>query len=181
MGAAKRPSSDSIAPLSSKKGASCAEWERGCGNGAGEAEGEGFEFADGGGGAGEEGAGFEETCGQDVAIQVVGEHGDHTGEQRWAQVGGLLAERVFECDGRGLRRREELAFGGARERAGDGFGEAELEEAGLDRLLFAREGVGDGDARGGERVGEAVVAVDAGDFFDQVDFAGRGRGARREV
>ena len=59
----------------------------------------------------------------------------------------------------------------AGEGAGDGFAEAEGEEAGADGGFFGGGGVVDDDAGGGEGVGEAVVAVDAGDLFDEVDLA----------
>ena len=67
--------------------------------------------------------------------------------------------------------REEVGVLLAGEGAGDGFAEAEGEEAGADGGFLCRGGVGDDDAGRGERVGEAVVAVDAGDLFDEVDLA----------
>ena len=66
---------------------------------------------------------------------------------------------------------EEVAVGLGGEGAGDGLGEAESEEAGADGGFGSGGGVGDDDAGGGEGVGEAVVAVDAGDLFDEVDLA----------
>ena len=57
------------------------------------------------------------------------------------------------------------------EGAGDGFAVAEGEEAGADGGLFCGGGVGDDGECGGEGVGEAVVAVDSGYFFDEVDLA----------
>ena len=57
------------------------------------------------------------------------------------------------------------------EGAGDGFAVAEGEEAGADGGFFCGGGMGDDEAAGGEGVGEAVVAVDAGDLFDEVDLA----------
>ena len=57
----------------------------------------------------------------------------------------------------------------AGEAAGDGLAVAEFEEAIAYGVLGSRgRVVGDGKCRG-KRVGEAVVSVDAGDFFDQID------------
>ena len=54
----------------------------------------------------------------------------------------------------------------AGEGAGDGFAVAEGEEAGADGGFFGGGGVGDDGEWRGESVGEAVVAVDSGYFFD---------------
>src|SRR5271154_2662308 len=59
----------------------------------------------------------------------------------------------------------------AGEGAGDGFAVAEREEAGADGGFFCGCRVGYDGHRGGEGVGEAVVAVDACDLFDEVDLA----------
>ena len=66
---------------------------------------------------------------------------------------------------------EEVGVLLAGEGAGDGFAVAEGEETGADGGFFAGGGVGDDGEWGGEGVGEAVVAVDAGDLFDEVDLA----------
>ena len=108
---------------------------------------------------------------KDVAIEVLGEHGNHAGEQRRAKISGLFAQRIFERNGWGVGR-ERGAFGRAGEGAGEGFGVAEFEQAGADGLLGAYRGVWDDFGRGGQRVGESIVAVDAGDLFDEVDLAG---------
>ncbi len=57
------------------------------------------------------------------------------------------------------------------EGAGDGFAVAEGEEAGADGGFLGCGWVGDDGERSGESVGEAVVAVDSGDLFDEVDFS----------
>ena len=57
------------------------------------------------------------------------------------------------------------------EGAGDGFAVAEGEEAVADGGFLCGGGVGDDGEWSGEGVGEAVVAVDSGDFFDEVDLA----------
>ena len=59
----------------------------------------------------------------------------------------------------------------AGEGAGDGFAVAESEETGADRGFLRGGRMGDDGHRCGEGVGEAVVAVDAGDLFDEVDLA----------
>ena len=66
---------------------------------------------------------------------------------------------------------EEAGVGLPGEGAGDGFAEAEREEARADGGFLCGGGVGDDDAVSGKRVGETVVAVDAGHLFDQVDLA----------
>ena len=76
----------------------------------------------------------------------------------------------------------------AGEGAGDGFAVAECEEPAADGGSFCGCGVGCDGHRRGKGVGETVVAEDAGDFFDEIDFAlevetpgwgvGPGRGLR---
>ena len=95
-----------MAPLSSKKGASWAVWSGVLRDGAGEAEGELGGFVDvgdvgavGGDGAGEDLALLEEADFFYVAVEVVGEHGDHAGDEGWAEEGGFFGERVFHGDG----------------------------------------------------------------------------------
>ena len=148
-----------------------------CGGAVGEAEGElgdswtsamKLPSADG---AGEDVALLEEADVFDVAVEVVGEHGDHAGDERRAEERGFFGERVFHGTVRCSAVAKRSAVGLAGEGAGDGFGEAEGEEAGADGGFGGGGGVGDDDAGGGEGVGEAVVAVDAGDLFDEVDLA----------
>jgi hypothetical protein len=57
------------------------------------------------------------------------------------------------------------------EGAGDGFAVAESEEAGADGGFLCGCRVSDDGKRSGESVGEAIVAVDAGNLFDEVDLA----------
>ena len=69
-------------------------------------------------------------------------------------------------------RRGERGFGGRAEGAGDGF----VESGSKQRAANGGFGFGPGQrlyafAECGKRVGEAVVAVDAGDFFDEIYFA----------
>jgi hypothetical protein len=66
---------------------------------------------------------------------------------------------------------EEVGVVPGGEGAGDGFAVAESEEAGADGGLFCGCGVGDDREWSGESVGEAIVAVDAGNLFDEVDLA----------
>jgi hypothetical protein len=66
---------------------------------------------------------------------------------------------------------EEVGVVPGGEGAGDGFAVAESEEAGADGGFFCGCGVSDNGKRSGESVGEAVIAVDAGDLFDEVDLA----------
>ena len=171
---------------------------RGC---AGEAEGElgGFDdvvdeglSADG---AGEDLALLEEADVFYVAVEVVGEHGEHAGNERGTEKRGLFGEGVFHGDwvcwrwrrgtanphvsddgtvanmGHPVRRRRRVGVGLGGEGAGDGFAVAEGEEAGADGGFGGGGGMGDDDAGGGEGVGEAVVAVDASDLFDEIDLA----------
>ena len=77
----------------------------------------------------------------------------------------------FEGDGALPCFGEEPGVLLAGEGGGDGFGEAEREEAGADGVGRRGLGVGgDGEGRG-EGVGEAVVAVHAGYFFDEIDLS----------
>jgi hypothetical protein len=66
---------------------------------------------------------------------------------------------------------EEVGFVLGGEGAGDGFAVAESEEAGADGGFPGCGWVGDDGEWSGEGVGEAVVAVDSGDLFDEVDLA----------
>ena len=52
----------------------------------------------GGDGAGEDLALLEEADVFYVAVEVVGEHGDHAGDERGAQERGLFGEGVFHGD-----------------------------------------------------------------------------------
>ncbi len=70
-----------------------------------------------------------------------------------------------------LRLVEEICVVLGGEGAGDGFAEAEGEEARADGGFFCCGRVGDDGHRRREGVCEAVVAVDAGDLFDEVDLA----------
>ena len=84
----------------------------------------------------------------------------------------VIAERVAATP-LGLNNHlEGLGFGGACEGGGDGLREAEGEETIADGALGAGLGMHDDNAGRGQRVGEAVVAVDAGDLFEEVDLAG---------
>ncbi len=53
----------------------------------------------GGDGAGEDLALLEEADFFYVAVEVVGEHGDHAGDQGWAEEGGFFGEGVLHGDG----------------------------------------------------------------------------------
>ena len=66
---------------------------------------------------------------------------------------------------------EEIGVLLAGEGAGDGLAETEGEEASADGGFFCGYGVGDDREWRGDGVGEAVVAVDTGDLFDEVDLA----------
>src|SRR5258708_7880954 len=70
-----------------------------------------------------------------------------------------------------VRLLERGGGGGGGGGAGDGFAVAEGQEAGADGGFFRCCGVGDDGEWGGEGVGEAVIAVDAGYLFDEVDLA----------
>src|SRR5277367_806334 len=59
----------------------------------------------------------------------------------------------------------------AGEGGGDGFAVAEGKETGADGGFFGGGGVGRDGERRWEGVGEAVVAVDAGYLFNEVDLA----------
>ena len=78
----------------------------GCGGVAGEAEGELGGFVDGvddgavgGDGAGEDLALLEEADVFYVAVEVVGEHVQHAGDEGGAEKAGLFGEGVFHGDG----------------------------------------------------------------------------------
>ena len=63
--------------------------------------------------AGEDLALLEEADVFYVAVEVVGEHGDHAGDERWAEEGGFFGEGVFHGDGAGYVfgvRRKRFAF-----------------------------------------------------------------------
>jgi hypothetical protein len=66
---------------------------------------------------------------------------------------------------------EEVSVVLGGEGAGDGFAVAESEEAGADGGFLCGCGVSDDGEWSGESVGEAIVAVNAGDLFDEVDLA----------
>ena len=121
-------------------------------------------------GAGEDRAEFEEAHGVHVAVQIFGEHGRHAGGERGAQHAGLRAERVAHGDG-GCGA-EGCRFFFSHEGAGDGLAVAEREQRLAEgALLRCVRQLHDGAGEAGQRVGELVVAVDAGDLFDEIDLA----------
>src|ERR1700739_774656 len=103
----------------------------------------------------------------------IARHGEkNAAPERWAEHAGLFAERIADRNNLAGDRRSQRGFGGGAESAGDGFVESGSEQRWADSGL----GFGPGQcfyafAEGGKRVGEAVVAVDAGNFFDEIDFA----------
>ena len=101
----------------------------------------------------------------------MGEHVQHAGNEGGTEEAGLFGERVFHGDGLLPFFGEEVGVGVRGEGAGDGFAVAEGEEAGADGGFFCCGRVGDDGDRSGEGVGEAVVAVDTGHLFDEVDLA----------
>ena len=132
----------------------------GCDEVAGEAEGElgGFldvsdERAIGGDNAGEDLALLEEADVFYVAVEVVGEHVQHAGDERGAEEGGFFGERVLHGDGSVLFCGEEVGVGLRGEGAGDGFAVAESEEAGADGGFFCSGGV----AMTGSAVGRVLA------------------------
>ena len=145
-------------------------------SGAGSADGEGGALFDAGVGgirrAGEDGAHLEEGSAFDVAADVEGEHVEHAGEERGAEHAGFGAERIAESDGRIGLAGEAGGIVGGTEGGGDGLVPAEGEQGAADGGFFFGPGkFDDGAGERGKRIAEAVVAVDAGDFFDEVDFA----------
>ncbi len=105
----------------------------------------------GGDGAGEDLALLEEADFFYVAVEVVREHGDHAGDEGWAEE-EASSERGFSMGTVLLPfSGEEVAVGLGGEGAGDGFAEAEGEEAGADGGFFRGCGVGD-DGSGVGRV-----------------------------
>jgi hypothetical protein len=109
--------------------------------------------------AGEDRSLLEEAHRADVAVEIVGEHRHHAGDQRGTQQGRLLGERVLHGHGRGRTALgilagigtggcvEEIAVGLRGEGAGDGLGVAEGKQAGADGGLSSGGGLGDDDAR----------------------------------
>ncbi len=85
---------------------------------------------------------------------------------------GLFAERIAERHDEARLRRGERSVGGGAERAGDGFVKSRGEQCAADRgfALGPRQRA-HAFAECGQRVGEAVVSVDARDFFNEVDLA----------
>ena len=107
-----------------------------------------------------------------IAVQVVGQHGEHAGNQRRPQHARLFAERVVHGDGNAGLRGKCSCIGGGAEGGGDGLviagGKQQLAHHGMLRRMWQLQHRA-GEA--GQRVGEAVVAVDARDLFDEVDLA----------
>ena len=95
------------------------------------------------------------------------------GERQTFRLRGFAAPlRMRSCGVGGWelwRWGEEVGIGGAGEGARKRFGEAEGEEAGADGALGGESGVDEDGKRRGEGVAEAVIAVDAGDLFDEID------------
>ena len=142
------------------------------GQAAGCAKGNGGALVDSFGGAAENGAEFEEAHVADVAVKIAGDHGQHARNERGAQNAGLFAERVAERNDEAGLGRGERGLGSRAEGAGDGFVKAGGEQGAANRGFAFGPGQGaDAFAECGEGVGEAVVTVDAGDLFDEVDFA----------
>ena len=124
------------------------------------------------GGSAEDGAEFEEAHVADIAMEIAGDRREHAGNERGTQHAGFFTERVAERHDLAGLWRSERGFGGGAEGAGDGF----VESGGEQRAAHGGFASAQGKrlhafAEGGQRVGEAVVAVDAGDFFNEVDFA----------
>ena len=123
-------------------------------------------------GAAEDGAEFEQAHIVDVTMEVAGDMRQDAGNQRGTQHAGFFAERIAERNDLAGLRRGERSFGGGAEGAGDGFVESGGEQSAADGGFSFGPGQRlHAFAECGQRVGEAVVAVDAGDFFDEVDFA----------
>ena len=139
---------------------------------AGRAEGEGWALVHSFGRAGKDCAKLEEGDIVGVAIEILGEHGQHSREERGTQHACLFAQRVANFDGGIGLRRKCNCVGYRTEGAVDGFVPAEREERSAEgRLLLGEGQCDDGAGERRQRVGEAVVAVDAGYFFDEVDLA----------
>jgi hypothetical protein len=85
--------------------------------------------------AGEDGALLEEAHVAHVAVEVVGQHGEHSRSERWAQKTSFFGEWIFERDEseRGMliliRGEEGCAVGLGCEAAGDCLGVAEGKQA----------------------------------------------------
>ncbi len=119
----------------------------------------------------ENGAEFEEAYVGDVAMQVAGNHGQHAGDQRRAQYAGFFAERVAERDDLAGKCRRKHGISGRAESACDGF----VESSGEQNAANSGFALGPGQRfhalpERRKRVCKSVVAVDACDFFDEVDF-----------
>ncbi len=123
-------------------------------------------------GSAEDGAEFEEAHVADVAMEVSGDGRKHAGNERRAQHAGFIVERIADWHYLARCRRGKCGIGGRTEGAGDGFVKSGSEQRAADG------GFGFGPRQGlhafaecGKRVSEAVVSVDARDFFDEIDFA----------
>ncbi len=135
-------------------------------------EGECGAFIDFFRGAAEDGSEFEEAHVADVAMEIAGDCGEHAGNERWTEHTGFFAERIADRNNLAGYGRGERGFGCRAEGAGDGFVESGGEQRATDGgFSFGPRQRFYSFAECGKRVGEAVVAVDAGDFFDEVDFA----------
>src|SRR6185437_2639619 len=116
-------------------------------------------------------ADLEEPRRGDAVMQILEQRMEHGGQARGAQDGGLLAERVEHAHRRRLGREAgALGLGGEADR--DRLGEAAAAQLLADAV--AQRGLGQrlGRAReGGQAGGEALVAMQACDLFDEVNLA----------
>jgi hypothetical protein len=106
-------------------------------------------------------------------MEVGGDHGDHAGNQRRTHHAGFFALSGLPrgTSEAGLRRGQG-GVSGRREGAGNGLVETIGQKRAAQADSAAAVGqLADRSGEGWKRVGEAVVAVDAGDLFDEIDFA----------
>src|SRR6185437_2849018 len=104
------------------------------------------------------------------AIQVVGQHVENAGDERRSHDRGFFAQWVFKLDDG--ERGKLLGVGVGDKTQRDGFVVSEGEQCGAQFFVLARiGGLGNGPGEGGKRFAEFVIAMQAGNFFDEINFA----------
>ena len=122
------------------------------------------------GSAAEDGAQFEQAHIAHIAMEIARNHGQHSRHQRGAQNARFLAEWITKRNGKAGLRRGKSGIGRGTESAADGF----VKSGGEQGAAHGGFALGPGQrtdalAEGRQRIGEAIVAIDARDFLDEID------------